>query len=134
MQSLTVDIPEPVFLALKRIADDAQRSVQEVAQEVITAHVRLDDGLPPGTADELAKMPPMTDAELWSTAQTRVPAEQAARLEDLHYRKVAGSMTAEDCRQQRELLAASNRVMLIRAQAAALLKARGHDVSVLLKP
>jgi hypothetical protein len=134
MQSLTVDIPEPVFVALKRIADDAQRTVQEVAQEVITANVRLDDGLPPGTAEELAQMPLMADEELWQAGRAGFPAADAKRLEDLYYRKIDGSVTTEEREEQRKLLAAGNRVMLIRAQAAALLKARGHDVSVLLQP
>jgi hypothetical protein len=131
MQSITIDIPEPVFVALKRQADDQRRSIQEVAREVLTSNVPLDDGLPPALAQELAEMMHKGDAELWELAQIRVPAEDSDRLDEIHYRRSAGIAAPEERTEELRLIEVCNRVMLVRAQAAALLKQRGHDVSFL---
>jgi hypothetical protein len=134
MQSLTIDLPETVIALLKQCADHTQRTVQEVAREVISANVPLEPGISPMLAEELARMPQMSDAELWQAARMRVSSDDSDRLEELHYEKMNGGLSEEERDEQRRLLAVCDRVMLIRAQAAVLLKQRGHDISVLLKP
>lgn len=134
MQSINVDIPGPVFESLSRRAEDAQRTVADMARELIVNSVPLDDGISPAVALELAKMPEWSDAELWDAARMRVPTSDSDRLEELNFHGSAGTLTPAERDEQRSLLANCDRVMLVRAQAAVLLKERGHDISVLLQP
>ena len=133
MSSLTIDLPESVFSVLKRIADDSQRSVQDVAREVITQNMPLEKGLPPSIAKELAEMPSFSDERLWELGRTRLSLADNERLEELHYRKLDGSITIAERDEQRQLLTECDRIMLVRAQAASLSKERGYDVSPLLQ-
>lgn len=134
MQSITIDIPEPVFVALQRQAEDQRRTVQEVAQEVIATNISPENGLPPDLVAELAVLPRYSDAELWKTARARVSPLDGERLEEIHYHASARTLTVAERSEQQQLLAICNRVMLLRAKAAALLQERGHDISVLLQP
>jgi hypothetical protein len=61
--------------------------------------------------------------------QTHLPADAAARLEELHLKRQREGLTEQQENEAAALIRQYERVMLIRAQAAALLKQRGHDVT-----
>ena len=55
--------------------------------------------------------------------------EQRARLEDLHDQKRERGLGVSEAAEEQTLLALYRETLLLRAQAAVLLKQRGHDVS-----
>lgn len=61
-----------------------------------------------------------------------MPVEAAEQLEQLHFKRQREGLTAVETDEAAALLQRYERVMLVRARAAATLKQRGHDVSVLL--
>jgi hypothetical protein len=73
----------------------------------------------------------LDDEALWRAARTRLPADAVEELERLHLKRQRQGLTASEDEQVAALVRQYERVMLVRAQAAALLKERGHDVSVL---
>jgi hypothetical protein len=55
--------------------------------------------------------------------------EQRERLEELHYKQQSEGLTTEEREEDQALLALYSETILVRAQAAVLLKQHGYDVS-----
>jgi len=55
--------------------------------------------------------------------------EQQERLESLHHKQQSQGLTVEEKAEEQALLALYRETLLVRAQAAVLLKQRGYDVS-----
>jgi hypothetical protein len=55
-------------------------------------------------------------------------------LEELHLKKQREELTARETQTTKTLLRRYERFMLVRAQAAAILQERGHDISGLIQP
>lgn len=93
----------------------------------------MSDGLPPDLVEPLAALALMPDDELWRSARSRLSPEEAGQLEALHHKRGREGLTPEEEQSVAALLRRYERLMLVRAQAAALLKQRGHDVTELLQ-
>lgn len=81
---------------------------------------------------ELHSMTLLNDDELWQAAQTILPSDAAAHLESLHDKRQREGWTEIEAQTAADLVRQYERYMLVRAQAIALLKQRGHDVLRLL--
>lgn len=81
----------------------------------------------------LAQLALLDDEALWHAARTTFATDAARRLEDLHLKRQREGLTEGEAQTAATLLQQYERAMLVRAQAAALLKQRGHDVSALLQ-
>jgi uncharacterized protein YnzC (UPF0291/DUF896 family) len=66
---------------------------------------------------------------LWRAARATLPESQRERLEALHVKQQREGLTAAEQEEEEALLALYRQTILTRAQAAALLKQRGYDVS-----
>ena len=130
-RSVTIEMPEELYDRLSRRAAAAQRSV---AAEIIdlVADAVSDDEVSPALRDELARMESLDDESLWRAAQPSFTARQSRRLQALHFKMQDEGLTVEERAEELALLRAADRSMLIRAQALALLKQRGRDISPLL--
>jgi hypothetical protein len=95
---------------------------------VSSALPTLDD-LPADIADELAQLGYLTDAELWQAAHTALPLSDSERMQALLLKRQRDGLSVAEEREARRLAHRADRTMLVRAQAAALLKDRGHDIS-----
>ena len=73
----------------------------------------------------------LDDDALWRAARTRLDFEQSTQKEALHIKRQSEGLSAVEEQTLSVLVFRYERSMLVRAQAAALLKARGHDVSSL---
>jgi plasmid stability protein len=131
-QSVTVRLPEPLYRQLQRRAQQTRRTVEDELVELVTSAVPLDEELPPDLAEAIASMGVLDDAELWRAARSRLAAEDAERFEELNAKRQREGLTSDEDRESAALVRRYERAMLVRAQAAALLKERGHDVSSLL--
>ncbi len=129
---VTLELPEPLYQRLKARAEQAQRRVEEELLEVVATAVPVADDLPDDLADALSPLALLDAAALWRAARTQLPADAADQLADLNRKRQREGLTEAEAQQAAALLRQYERAMLIRAQAAALLKQRGHDVSSLL--
>ena len=99
---------------------------------MLATAVPVADDLPAGLNEAITPLATLNDADLWRAAQTYLPADAAARLEELHLKRQREGLTEQQESETAVLIRQYKRVMLIRAQAAALVKQRGHDVTGLL--
>ena len=65
-------------------------------------------------------------------AMDRFPEEAAARFTELNHKQQREGLTDEEIGALEDLRRGYEHVMVVRAEAAALLKERGHDVSKLI--
>jgi hypothetical protein len=129
VQAITLNLPETVYEQIRRAAEKAQRPLNEVLVEAVTAVAPV-IGIASGEMrTALAQMAYLNDAALWQAARTTMTAEQRERLEALHDQQQRDGLPAEEQAEEQALLALYRETLLVRAQAAVLLKQRGYDVS-----
>jgi hypothetical protein len=73
----------------------------------------------------------LDDESLWRAARGRLAAEAAERIEQLHLKRQRDDLTETEVQELAALMRRYERAMLVRAQAAALLRQRGHDITSL---
>jgi hypothetical protein len=132
--SVLIQIPDPVYAALLDRAALSRRTLQEELQHVLSVVIASESELPPALAQELSYLSSLDDVALWEAARTQVPEAAAERLADLNFQEIAGELSEDERREQSAILREADRVILLRAHSAALLKQRGHDVSSLVRP
>jgi anion-transporting ArsA/GET3 family ATPase len=91
----------------------------------------VSDELPSSLEDELAQLNVLSDESLWRIARSRLNPLQAAKLEHLHLKAQRQPLTATERKQEQIVVHEYERVLLLRARAARLLKDHGIDISSL---
>ena len=130
VHAVTLDLPETVYNQIQRAAEKVQRSVEDILVEAVVAVAPVMNTTPVEMRSSLAQMAYLNDAALWQAARATMPAEQRVRLEALHQQQQAGgTLTAEEEGEEQALLALYRDTLLVRAQAAVLLKQRNYDIS-----
>jgi plasmid stability protein len=131
---LTLHVPETLFTRLKERADQAHRSVEAETLDVLATAVPLAEALPADLAEALEPLGLLDDAALWEAARHRLTPEVAAQIDQLHLKQQREGLTEAERQTLAALVRQYEQTMLVRAQAAALLKQRGHDVRDLVVP
>jgi hypothetical protein len=133
-QTLTLQIPGALYSQLKQRADRARRSVEAETLELLAVTVPASEGLSADVQQVLTSLALLDDEALRRAACSRLGSEAAAELEALHSKQQREGLTEPEAQRRDDLVRQYERAMLVRAQAAALLRQRGHDVSSLLPP
>ncbi|WP_437682172.1 hypothetical protein [Sorangium sp. So ce131] len=131
-QSVTLRLPDPLYQQLKRRAEQARRTVEDELLDVVTMAMPVADELSPDLAEAVSPLATLDDDGLWDAARSRLPPRAAEQLEELHLKRQREGLTEAEEQEAASLARQYERAMLVRAQAAALLKQRGHDISCLL--
>jgi plasmid stability protein len=131
-QSVTIRLPEPVYEQLRKRAEDARRSVEDELLDVLATALPLDEQLAPDLVAAMGALEALDDAELWRAAESRLAPHEAERFEELCSKQQREGLTDAEPEEAASLARRYERAMLVRGQAAALLRQRGHDVSRLL--
>lgn len=130
-QTLTIHLPDRLYARLQQRAQQSNRTLEAELLEVLSTAVPADESLHHPLAEEVARLDDMDDAALWQAARSRLSAKASAQLESLHIKRQRASLSETEAHKLAELVRQYEEAMLIRARAAAILKLRGHDVSVL---
>ncbi len=120
-QTLTVNLPSELYIRIKMRADEAHRSVEAEAAELLAATVPEKPNLQ--LAVDALEL--LDNKDLAQAARSRLATELSAELESLHFKQQREGLTEAESARCAELVHAYERSMLVRAQAAALLKERG---------
>ena len=131
IQSVTLNLPGHLYNRLKRRAEQAHRTVEAELLEVVASAVPVADELPAELNEAISPLALLDDEALWRAARSHLPAEAAAQMENLHLKRQREGLIEAEAQTLAGLVRQYERTMLVRAQAAALLKQRGHDVSEL---
>jgi len=83
-------------------------------------------------AEAVAALELLSDEELWRAARNPLAEDDRSRLEALNLKQQKENLTPAEQETLGRLLLQYDRAVLLRAEAARLLKQRGHDVSGLL--
>ena len=131
-QAITLHLPPDLYDLFRRRAQETHRSVETEILEVVSSAAPRSEELPTEIAQALEDLKQLDDPALWKAARERFPKDAAARLEKLNLKQQREGLDPEEVQAQAQLLEGSDRVMVLRSEAAWLLKQRGHDVSVLI--
>ena len=131
-QSVTLNLPAALYARLRRMAEDAHRSVEDELLDVVAAAVPDADELSADLAEAVSQLTVLDDAALVHAATAAMPVDAAEELERLHLKRQREGLTEAETQAAAALTRLYERTMLVRAEAAALLAERGRDVSRLL--
>ena len=131
-QQITITLPDSVYQKMEKRSQARRRSVAEEVVAVVTAALPEESSqLPADLAAELSDLEQLSDTELWRAAKMVAPVEKTDRMQLLVEKQQLEGLTAAEKEEADLLSQFFNRIMLVRAKAAVLLQARGHDISQL---
>ena len=128
-QSITVHVPPGVYERIRRAAEQRHRSVDELVSEAIAAAAPTLDAPAGLMQTALAQMAYLNDAALWQAARSTVPATLRERSEQLHIRQQREPLTEAEQDEMERLEQLYRDTVLVRAQAAVLLRQRNYNVT-----
>ena len=132
VRPVTVNLPSELYDRLKQRAEETHRTVEAELLDVVSSAIAPTDELPSDLADALSALTLLNDADLWRAARSHLPDEVGSALEALHLKRQREGLTEDEASTLAMLVRQYERFMLVRAQAASLLKQRGHDVASLV--
>lgn len=124
-----VELPVAAFEQLQVAAREQHRSVPEVVRDLILQEL---PGLPPLPLDvqtELSVFAGLSNEVLWLLARSTLAEAEQQELARLNNKAQRRLLTEAEQAHQQALIDVYDRVMVRRAQAVALLKLRGFDLS-----
>lgn len=124
---LELQLPPPLQSALGARARVHARSVEDEARLLLETALE-----PLGPLNEQEQLSVLDEAQLWRVASQKVSLDKSERMQALTERQKAEGLSPTEMNELERLQRYAQRIMLLRAEAAALLKRRGHDVSRLL--
>lgn len=134
LHPVTVHVPSSLY---QRLVKRAKESEQSIAGELLmlAATAEQQSGELPGDLDEILASLALLDSDsLWSAARTTLAQDIVAKLEELNLKQQTQALSSAEIELLDHLIEQHDRVVLIRAQAAVLLKRQGHDISSLAQP
>ena len=130
-QTLTLNVPAPLYGQLKQCADASARSIEEELLELLTSAL-ADHTVPRDLAQTVASLSSLDDSQLWQAARSRLTEDALHELEALHLKRQREGLLSPERQRAEELERLFERVVLLRSQAAVVLRQRGHDVTSLV--
>lgn len=126
-QQVTIELPEPVFRQLTRIAQATQQSVEALAAQSIVSNLPPSvENAPLELQPELLKMQNLSIEELLAIAHALVEPTQHQRHIELLEKNKDSLLAPEEQQELTNLRLAADFLMLRKAYAWSILRWRGH--------
>lgn len=132
VHAVTLHLPEKLYERFRQRSEWSHRSVETELLDAVASAAPVTDELPAELAEAVAALELLDDQELWNLARQTMSLGAGRELESLHEKQRNQRLTPAEEEVRARLIREYERAMLIRAQAASLLKSRGHDISSLL--
>ena len=129
-QTITLELPDPLYRSARRIADATKRPIEEIVQESLHHTLPPLDDVSADEAELLARMSAYDDASLWQEADAVFPPETQAEFQALLNNQSAGELKETDKVRLRSLMDEYGRLLVRRSHAWLLLARRGYSVPV----
>ena len=124
--AVLINLPDALFEALQRRAELARHTVEEEIAKVLEEAVPVDEeGLSPELESMMEALFLMEDHTLWNVASAKIPETVTNQMEVLYNRRLAKGLTEDEEQELARLEKMFEKNVLVRAQAAMLLKERG---------
>jgi hypothetical protein len=131
-RAVTLRLPAPLYDRFSSRAEPGPTELGGRALEAVATVAAEEEAVSLDVAEAVAALALLSDAELWRAARNPLAEEDRAQLEALNLKQQKETLTPAARETLERLLLQCDRVVLLRAEAARLLKERGHDVSGLL--
>lgn len=118
-------------MQLQRLADGEHKTVEAYVTGLVYQAIADHRDIQTWLEELQASLSVMSEGQLWRAARTRLPKRDARRLSDLNAEAKWGPLSEAELAEQKRLVRHYERTILVRAQAALILKQRGHDISEL---
>jgi hypothetical protein len=129
---ITVELPEPIFQQLSRIAVATQQPIEVLVTQSIASNLPpTDDNVPPEIQAELLKMQTQSIDDLLVISQENVAPEHQKRHTALLEKNQTEVLSQEEQQELSELRTSADRLMLQKAYAWSVLRWRGHRMPAL---
>jgi len=128
-QTLTVNLPDNLYRQVARRAERMHSSLEDELIAVVATALSTTAGVPAETLNALAQLAYLNDDELLAAAQMMIAPTENARMQSLLFKRQAEGLTIPEQAETEALLHRSDHIMLVRVQAMALLRERGHNVT-----
>lgn len=126
---VTVELPEPIFQELARIAELTNQSLEAIAAQSIISNLPPSaDNAPAQIQGSLLEMQKLPIDELLKIAHAQVPLVQQQRHISLLEKNQSASITLQERQELDNLRSAADQLMVQKAYAWAVLHWRGHRV------
>ncbi|MEM7584581.1 MAG: hypothetical protein AAF560_14420 [Acidobacteriota bacterium] len=132
--AVTLHLDASLYDYFRKRAEDKRHSLEDELLATVEAAGPKSLELPPALAAEVAELPRLEDEALWTVARDHLPRQAAEQLETLNHKQQREGLSRTEEDTLGQLTRAYERFLLLRAEAAALLKSRGHDVTELVTP
>lgn len=131
--AVTLQVPSPVYDHFRRRAAKTHRSVEAELLDAVSK-AASDDGneLPSELSAKLAALEDLDDHGLWQAARSSLEPKAREELAALNFKQQGEGLSEDEKETLWHRVEEYEHTLLIRAQAAKLLKDRGHDVSELV--
>ena len=127
--AITLHLPEALYDHFKKRVKWTHRSLEDELLDAVASAASMEEELSPELTGAVEALEGLSDDELWRLARKTMPREASQKLEVLHFKQQDEGLDREEDATRAKLIHEYERTILIRAQAARLLKERGHDVS-----
>lgn len=125
---VTLDIPDELYDRAQQLARVGERRIEDILMSELRLALQIPEPqLEPDEEAELAALRSLSDDALWTIARERLPADIEARLQALL--EVHDTHASAEQPEVEALLERADRLMVRRAEAAALLTRRGYTVT-----
>lgn len=130
VETVTLQIPATLYQRLVNTARATQRPLEEVVLHALQIGSPPEwDNVPPEFQADLAALDKLDDNTLWQIARSHKTAEEMERYNTLLEGNSNNTLTEAERLELMALRQEADRFMLLKAQAAVLLRWRGHRVS-----
>ncbi len=130
LQSVTVKLPNNLYHRLERTAKMTKQSFNDVLLQTIRGNIppSLED-IPTPLRQEFAALLNLNDDDLWAVAASSVEPQQWQRHQRLLQKNAAGALSEKNRRELERLRTETDKQVIRKSFALALLKWRGHTLS-----
>lgn len=128
--SVTLPVPDHIYERARQIAETTNEPIETVLiRQLEEAFAEPLPTLPPDEQSELDALDQLSDDALWTIAREQMPPDKQARQRVLMDKNAQGTITSPEQEELARLVQQGQRLMLRKAQAAALLTERGHRIT-----
>ena len=128
-RTVTMQLPENLYLRLQQTAQATRQSFEAIVLRALQVGSPPDwESAPAEFQADLAVLDRLDDAALWRMARYRAAAAQMERYQTLLDKNANDTLSVEERAELAQLRTEFDRRILQKAQAAALLQWRGHQI------
>jgi hypothetical protein len=131
-RAVTLELPAPLYDLFSSRAERAHRSLEAELLDAVATVAADEEELSAEMTRALVDLELLSDDELWRSARNHLSDKVRSRHEALNIKQQRERLTPAEKEELEQLVHQYDWAVLLRAEAARLLKKRGHDVSRLL--